>query len=114
MAITYTGDPSQLQTGAKNTAGCLGELENHLRALTNLQDEFGTAVKSEATAPALRQAFIDAYTKGKALGGSLQNIIDALNTSGVQVSQADAEAQSAIVKAGLDGLSQTGGVSTNW
>lgn len=89
MTITYTGDRSQMQKGANDTATCLGELENQLRALTNVQDLLRAAVKSDHTGHAIDSALGNAWTKGKALAGTLEQIVEQLAQSGVHVETQD-------------------------
>ena len=89
MSITYTGDPTRLQKGANDTAACLGELESQLRALSNVQDALQSAVQSQHTGQSIYNALGNAWHKGKTLAGTLQNIIDQLQKSGVHVDTQD-------------------------
>jgi hypothetical protein len=91
MAITYTGDPSRVQTAANNTAACHGELETQLRSLAHHQEWLQAAVQSQHTGTAIYNALGNAWTQGKALSGTLQNITDALSQSGVNVDVQDLE-----------------------
>jgi hypothetical protein len=96
-------DPAKLQVGATNTAASLGELESHLSGLSNAQDELAVAVRG-ATGTAANQALINAYTAGKSLGGTLQEIIDALTDAGVKIDASDLDAAGQVhAKAGADG-----------
>jgi hypothetical protein len=109
MAITYTGDPSRLQKGAQDTASCLGELDSQLRALQNVQDELHAAVVSQHTGAAIYTTLGNAWTQGKSLAGTLQQIVDQLQQSGVHVDTQDLEG-----KAKLDAVQGlTAGDSTN-
>ncbi|MGF6887639.1 hypothetical protein ABIA39_006256 [Nocardia sp. GAS34] len=87
--ITYTGDPQLLQKGANDTASCLGELESQLRALSNVQDLLQAAVQSDHTGQKIYSALGNAWTQGKSLAGTLEQISEGLARSGVQVDAED-------------------------
>lgn len=114
MSITYTGDPARLQSSADNTAACLGELESHLKALTNVQDELHAAVVSSGAGSAIYNSLGNAWQSGKSLAGTLQEIVTELKNTGVQVHSQDLEGAGRINAAlGADGGVDAGTWSTS-
>ncbi|MFE9327731.1 hypothetical protein ACIHDR_40095 [Nocardia sp. NPDC052278] len=111
MATFTHVDPEKLKTGAANSAACLGELEGHLNGLWSAQDELAAAVPpSSQTGRAAQTALSSAYNAGKSLGGTLQEIIDALNDAHVKIDAHDLDAASQVSHSGnADGFVGTGG-----
>ncbi|KAA8881914.1 hypothetical protein F3087_40320 [Nocardia colli] len=111
--ITFTGDPHVMQASANSTAACHAELEGHLRALTGVQDGMQVALVSPGAGQAVNTALGNAYVAGKALSGSLQEIIDTLSQFGVTVDVQDTDAASRVhAAAGSAGiLGDTGSVA---
>ncbi|WP_331723063.1 hypothetical protein [Nocardia sp. NBC_00511] len=87
----YTGDPARLQSSANSTTQCLNELENQLTALSNVQDDLHQAVVSAGTGAAIYNTLGDAWQKGKALAGTLGDIVTQLSQTGVRVDAQDIE-----------------------
>ncbi|MEV0032737.1 hypothetical protein [Nocardia sp. NPDC050793] len=123
MTIEYNGDPERLRGSANNTAACLGELESHLKALFMVQDDLHDAVQSKGTGVAIYNSLGDAHSKGKILAGTLQEIIDELNNTGVQVELQDLEGAGRVnaalgndhaVDAGSWSESSAAKINTSW
>ncbi|MFX0579079.1 WXG100 family type VII secretion target [Nocardia nepalensis] len=109
MATFTHIDPDKLKTGAANSAACLGELEGCLNGMWSAQDELAAAVKG-ATGHAAQKALSDAYNAGKSLGGTLQEIIDALNDAHVKIDAHDLDAAQQVTHSGnADGFVSAGG-----
>lgn len=91
MATTgpFQVEAAQLNSTVNNTAGCLGELDNHLKALAWVQDELHGAVVSQHTGQAIYQTLGDAHVKGKNLAGTLQRLIDELKNAGATMDASD-------------------------
>ncbi|WP_329411974.1 hypothetical protein OG563_06095 [Nocardia vinacea] len=107
MATFTHIDPDKLKTGASNSAACLGELEGHMNGLWSAQDELAAAVPpSSATGRAAQTALSNAYNAGKSLGGTLQEIIDALTAAHVNI---DAQDLDAAAQVGMSAVDAVGG-----
>ncbi|MGY4098691.1 hypothetical protein ACW2Q0_03875 [Nocardia sp. R16R-3T] len=101
MATFTHVDPDKLKTGAANSAACLGELEGCMNGLWSAQDELAAAVHG-ATGRAAQTALSNAYNAGKSLGGTLQEIIDALNDAGVKIDAQDLDAAAQVGASAVD------------
>lgn len=102
-------DNDALQKAVADTAAANGELENHLRALSNVQDELAHAVVSQHTGQATYNALGDAFTKGKSLSATLQTIVDTLHQAGVKMDTSDLDGGAKILAHdGSDGHTDTG------
>ncbi|WP_327100841.1 hypothetical protein OIE68_19830 [Nocardia vinacea] len=104
-------DPEKLKTGAANSDACLRELEKNLSGMWSAQDELAAAVPpTSATGRAAQTALSNAYNAGKSLGGTLQEIIDALTDAHVKIDASDLDAASQVSHSGnADGLVTAGG-----
>ncbi|MEV5840101.1 hypothetical protein [Nocardia sp. NPDC052112] len=103
MATFTHVDPEKLKTGAANSSACLGELEGCLNGMWSAQDELAAAVPpTSQTGRAAQTALSNAYNAGKSLGGTLQEIIDALNDAGVKIDAHDLDAASQVTHSGGD------------
>lgn len=108
MATITKVDPDQVKTSAANTAACLGELEGHLNGMSNAQDEMQVAVKGQ-TGAAIYKTMGEAYSKGKALAGTLNEIVVALKEHGVKIDASDLDAAGQVAAAqGGDGSVDSG------
>ncbi|MEV6427521.1 hypothetical protein [Nocardia sp. NPDC051463] len=94
--------PAKVQTAANNSTSCLGELESHLNGLSSAQDELEVAVRG-MTGTAIRETLTSAYQSGKSLAATLQEIVDALADSGVQIDAHDVNAAAEYKQFGADG-----------
>ncbi|MGV9411217.1 hypothetical protein ACWDOP_14975 [Nocardia sp. NPDC003693] len=109
MAITYTGDPSRLQSSANQTAVCLGELESALQGLAAVNTELQASVVSPNTGMAINNTLSNAWNKGKTLGGTLQQIINELGATGVKIDFEDLEGAARVnAVRGADGAVDAG------
>ncbi|MFE4459536.1 hypothetical protein ACFROC_19450 [Nocardia tengchongensis] len=118
MATTgpFQVEVSQLNSTVNNTAGCLGELDNHLKALAWVQDELHAAVVSQHTGQAIYQTLGDAHQKGKSLGGALQQLIDTLKLAGASMDASDLDSAGKVLAGQVadGGADSSQWVNTSW
>ncbi|MFC3963069.1 WXG100 family type VII secretion target [Nocardia jiangsuensis] len=108
MATLMNVSPESIQASAGKTAAGLGELESHLKGLSGAQDELYAAVQGQ-TGDAIYQAMSQAYTSGKALAGTLQEIVDAMTAVGANFDAADLDSAGQFYRdLGTDGKLDTG------
>lgn len=111
--MAFEGDHDKIQSAANNTAGCLGELENHLTALSNVQDELQIAVQG-AAGRAMYDSLSETYMKGKSLAGTLNDIIDMMKKTGISIQASDLEGVGKVLAAaGGDGSVDAGSWSSD-
>lgn len=102
-------DISSLGSGANKTAASLGLLEQGLRQLSGIQNDYKRAAEGQIHT-AVYNALGNAYETGGKLAETLNKIMEALNNAGVKTENAELEAAGLVAAAneGLDAVVNAG------